>query len=1246
MSFEECQSALQTFLESSQGNLTPSTSSRVVKAREKLKKLTTTQFSDLSTDVYDEMKRREINRLDPDNINMVKFLPSQPNYHPKRNQARQKLAALPPSRFKDLVNDVLFEINNRMKNEPPKPLPKKNNGLVIDIEKSNNYNPDNDPSNHLNIKTPIKTPITPSQREIKPTTLVPNKSELTWSSDEEDDGNELNGNNEHVDKKQPELENLNLKFVDKDAINRSPSKRYTIATNEVLNEHAPPDVEFPVDNEDDSHSLKLKINELESKNNEIDILSRKNIELEESLKLLKSQYFDYDDIKEQLEEVKESYLIQKKELDTLKLITKEEQDKQLSTENSREIDTLKTYLDKVLEDNEELKIKVADLTTQLNEKEVKDDDIQKIVPDENIVNELENLKFKHDKLIDEHETLNKNYSTLEDQFQKLSVRLEDYNQKALTNSSMPLASSTNANGISSGAAGAIGALIGSGAATTAIISTGIVGSKSKSEDLSNPNDNAQMIEPITPIKDSLATVSDWQNKFELLRSNQLKTKLESLNFLPKLNEKKLFSADGLISVEKISNVYASLETILIYLDSISTDPNDYSLVNPSEVDPNMLFERISSFVSHANSLSREISLSSNDKLFLRVEEHKRVLKNSISNVLSTTRHFASFRHILPKLVLNAAINDVYFAVCSLVALVKIYSENSTSLDITENKFNSNNNDNIHVLTDNANITSTPIALKTIDKLDQTYSQPNKKGETINETNVRPLRITQRLASNSINPIDNNNTILKPTQPIHSRSGSPMILNSSILPVIVASTDDLTEDKISPIKIQKSANKLSSKLLEEASNSEMNGKSNHTEIEDKSIETSEKEISTNGSKVSSSSLASKLSLPEDDLEHEVKKNGQSNKIQDKMKKFEDFNDSNPTIVVSSPESDELKKGNDIKAVAVAVADAITLDNVASEVQTDNKRIANGSSNPFIETEAVSLSNKTKDEPTGSINNGSISERRVESIQENQRKNKTEESIESNHVLPDSQLKTTDESTAAEDDEDFNNYGGSNKSKNINGSSIPSSGSALDIDEKLVKRVSRRESRRISRVPLREEAHVEGWQYNGEGEEEEEEEEEDFDIDKFNTLNPDNTLRELLLYLEHQTVEVIKAIQQTLQSIRDPKATKGLLRIGAEEINSVVKQMAEGTSTLMNQSRYSESMGHAKYVVGVLEDCVLRMEGLYSEDKSKDGDYAGKSFKQRSAGIAFDVARSTKELVKTVEEASLRDEIAVLDSRLRN
>ena len=43
----------------------------------------------------------------------VPFLPVREDFHPKRNQARQKLATLPPSRFEDLSSDVYFELARR-----------------------------------------------------------------------------------------------------------------------------------------------------------------------------------------------------------------------------------------------------------------------------------------------------------------------------------------------------------------------------------------------------------------------------------------------------------------------------------------------------------------------------------------------------------------------------------------------------------------------------------------------------------------------------------------------------------------------------------------------------------------------------------------------------------------------------------------------------------------------------------------------------------------------------------------------------------------------------------------------------------------------------------------------------------------------------------------------------------------------------------------------------------------------------
>jgi hypothetical protein len=93
-------------------------------ARQKLTRLTIQQFHELSTDVYDELVRRQnekegarlIASLDIVSIiltSVVPYLPLRADFHPKRNQARQKLATLPTSRFEDLSSDVYFELARR-----------------------------------------------------------------------------------------------------------------------------------------------------------------------------------------------------------------------------------------------------------------------------------------------------------------------------------------------------------------------------------------------------------------------------------------------------------------------------------------------------------------------------------------------------------------------------------------------------------------------------------------------------------------------------------------------------------------------------------------------------------------------------------------------------------------------------------------------------------------------------------------------------------------------------------------------------------------------------------------------------------------------------------------------------------------------------------------------------------------------------------------------------------------------------
>ncbi|CAG8571685.1 17_t:CDS:10 [Ambispora gerdemannii] len=89
-------------------------------ARDKLTKLSKQQFQELSIDVYDELIRRTMGtnegivlRLLITLLRGLSCLPTREEFHPKRNQARQKLSTLPKNRFKDLASDVYYELDRR-----------------------------------------------------------------------------------------------------------------------------------------------------------------------------------------------------------------------------------------------------------------------------------------------------------------------------------------------------------------------------------------------------------------------------------------------------------------------------------------------------------------------------------------------------------------------------------------------------------------------------------------------------------------------------------------------------------------------------------------------------------------------------------------------------------------------------------------------------------------------------------------------------------------------------------------------------------------------------------------------------------------------------------------------------------------------------------------------------------------------------------------------------------------------------
>ncbi|KAI8913692.1 hypothetical protein EDD86DRAFT_187488, partial [Gorgonomyces haynaldii] len=78
-----------------------------ISAKDRLNRLPPDQFLDVSTDLVDEIERRNANNKD------VPFLPVRPDLVPKRNQARQKMATLPVDKFKELAYGIFKEIERR-----------------------------------------------------------------------------------------------------------------------------------------------------------------------------------------------------------------------------------------------------------------------------------------------------------------------------------------------------------------------------------------------------------------------------------------------------------------------------------------------------------------------------------------------------------------------------------------------------------------------------------------------------------------------------------------------------------------------------------------------------------------------------------------------------------------------------------------------------------------------------------------------------------------------------------------------------------------------------------------------------------------------------------------------------------------------------------------------------------------------------------------------------------------------------
>ncbi|TDZ13384.1 Protein SPA2 [Colletotrichum spinosum] len=182
------------------------------KARDKLLRLSPVQFLELSTDVFDELLRRQsLGRRPsaPGAPSPPPYLLPEANFHPKRNQARQKLSSLGPPRFRDLATDVFCELERRFPRFAAGDIPRVGSPVSVRSQATisgsqNGYPPRSQsrmrrPSDASSMRGPPPSdygvPPSPSmppggeynrpmQKQFQSNTIVPNKSTMVEEDDE------------------------------------------------------------------------------------------------------------------------------------------------------------------------------------------------------------------------------------------------------------------------------------------------------------------------------------------------------------------------------------------------------------------------------------------------------------------------------------------------------------------------------------------------------------------------------------------------------------------------------------------------------------------------------------------------------------------------------------------------------------------------------------------------------------------------------------------------------------------------------------------------------------------------------------------------------------------------------------------------------------------------------------------------------------------------------------------------------
>lgn len=132
----------------------------------------------------------------------------------------------------------------------------------------------------------------------------------------------------------------------------------------------------------------------------------------------------------------------------------------------------------------------------------------------------------------------------------------------------------------------------------------------------------------------------------------------------------------------------------------------------------------------------------------------------------------------------------------------------------------------------------------------------------------------------------------------------------------------------------------------------------------------------------------------------------------------------------------------------------------------------------------------------------------------------------------------------------------------------------------------------------------------------------------TLTDARRVSQLQIFLETQAEGIVESIQSLLSRIRADGDMQAL-RNHVTNITDVVARVVDNTQTAMAQDGNNKLRERGDWIVANLSGCSDKMTAMSEEGEPVDGP-ADKEFRGRLAALAFDLARETKDLVRTVEE----------------